>query len=174
MEACVSGRPDDPRGWRDYLAMLQSLGEQDAFNAAMDRLPRSAESEPEIWMFRGQIKERKGNWPGAAADYRRALELNPNLLNAHYRLATIEARLGHREQAAAHRKRWDQIREGRVNLRPADAAFRTALAAAAAAPESDTSARAELRAATRRLGSVCESLGWSRAAAACSEIAATL
>ena len=67
MEACLSGRPDDPRAWRDYLTMLQSLGEQDAFNAAMDRLPRSAESEPEIWMFRGQIKERNGDWPGAAA-----------------------------------------------------------------------------------------------------------
>ncbi len=114
------GRPDDARAWRDYLTMLQSLGEQEAFNAALARVPKSGDAEPEIWMFRGEIKERDGDWAGAAADYRRALELNPNLLNGQYRLATVEARLGHREQAAAHRKRWDQLREARVQLRQAD------------------------------------------------------
>src|SRR5262249_26308049 len=105
MEACLRARPDNPRAWRDYLTMLQSLAEPDAFRDAMARVPRSADEDPEIWMFRGQLKERQGDFEGALADYRRALERDPNLLNAHYRLATIENRLGHREQAAPHRKR---------------------------------------------------------------------
>ncbi len=39
MEACLRARPEDPRAWRDYLTMLQTLGEQDAFDAAMARVP---------------------------------------------------------------------------------------------------------------------------------------
>jgi tetratricopeptide (TPR) repeat protein len=124
-------------------------------------------------MFRGQVKERQGDPSGAAGDYRKALDLNPNLVNAHYRLAMIEGRLGHREQAALHRKRWDRLREARAQLRQASAEYRTALdAAAAASPE--PSAIADLRAATRRLASVCENLGWARAVQACNQIVAGL
>jgi len=173
MEACLRARPDDPRAWRDYLTMLQSQGEQDAFGAAILRVPPSADTEPEIWMFRGQLKEREGNWAGAAADYRRALELNPNLLNAHYRLATIEGRLGHREQAAPHRKRWEELREARSQLRRLNDEYRAALAATSA-PEPKPSALADLRSATRRLGAVCETLGWARAAEACRQIVGNL
>ena len=97
MEECL--RPArGPPAWRDYLTMLQSLGEMDAFNAALARVPAAAEVEPEIWLFRGQASERQGDWAKAAEYLGKALELNPNLLNAHYRLAMIEDRLGHREQ----------------------------------------------------------------------------
>ena len=30
-QACLAGRPDDPRVWRDYLGMLYDLGNQDAW-----------------------------------------------------------------------------------------------------------------------------------------------
>lgn len=173
IEECLRKRPEDPRGWRDYLKMLQSLGEQDAFRAAMARVPRSAETEPEIWMFRGQVKEREGDFEGAAADYRQALERNPNLVNAHYRLATLESRLGHREKAAPHRKRWEELREAGVQLRTVDAEYRAAIRAAAA-PEPNPKAMDELKAATRRLGATCQALGWARAAEACRQIIASL
>jgi tetratricopeptide (TPR) repeat protein len=173
MEACLRTRPDDSRAWRDYLTMLQSLGEQEAFAAAIARVPTSGDREPEIWMFRGQVKEREGNWEGAAADYRQALDRDPNLLNAHYRLATIEARLGHRDQAMPHRKRWDELRQAQLQLRRVDAEYRAALAAASA-PEPKPSAMDDLRAAARRLGSVCATLGWARAAEACRQIVASL
>ena len=97
---------------------------------------RSAETEPEIWMFRGQAKERDGNWQAAAEDYRKALELNPNLNNAHYRLSMIEERQGRREQAAAHRKRWQELREARTRLPQAAQEYQAALAAASG-PEPD-------------------------------------
>jgi tetratricopeptide (TPR) repeat protein len=173
MEACVTVRPDDPRAWRDYLTMLQSSGEQAAFEAALARVPPSADAEPEIWMFRGQVKEGAKDWSGAAEDYRKALELNPNLVNAHYRLAMIAGRLGDRDEAAAHRKRWDKLREARVQLRQADADYRTALDAVSA-PSPKPTAIADLRAATRRLASVCENLGWARAVEACNQIVAGL
>ena len=129
MEACLRARPEDPRAWRDYLAMLQTLGEQEAFDAMMARVPRSAESEPEIWMFRGQAKERAGDAKAAAQDYRKALELNPNLTNAHYRLYMIEERQGLRDSAAVHRKRWQELRDARTRLPDASREYQAAMVA---------------------------------------------
>lgn len=173
IEECLRGRPEDARVWRDYLTMLQSMGERDAFREAIARVPKAAEGEPEIWMFRGQVKERDGDFEGAAADYRQALERNPNLLNAHYRLATIETRLGRRDRAAPHRKRWEELREAGVKLRQVDAEYRAAIQAAAA-PEPKPTAIDDLKAATRRLGATCQALGWARAAEACRQIITSL
>jgi tetratricopeptide (TPR) repeat protein len=171
MEACLRSRPEDSRAWRDYLTMLQSLGEVDVFNAALARVPAAAEVEPEIWMFRGQAREREGDWPGAAEHLRRALELNPNLLNARYRLAIIEDRLGHREQSAAHRKRWQELLDARTHLRQADAEYQAALAAAS---RPGTSSATALRASIKRLASLCDTLGWSRAAEGWNRVAASM
>jgi tetratricopeptide (TPR) repeat protein len=173
MEACLRARPEDPRAWRDYLNMLQTLGEQDAFEVTMARVPPSAETEPEIWIFRGQAKERDGDRQAAAEDYRKALELNPNLNNAHYRLSVIEERQGRREQAAAHRKRWQDLRDARSRLSQAAQEYQDALAAAFR-PEPKPSAVADLRASCRRLASLCSTLGWARAAEAFNQVAASL
>jgi tetratricopeptide (TPR) repeat protein len=161
---CLDARPEDPRVWRDYLTMLQSLGELDAFNAALDRVPTGAETQPELWVFRGQARERAGDWTNAAAHYRQALELNPNLLNAHYRLATIEGRLGHSGEAAAHRKRWQELHEARSELRQAFAAYYDA-------QNRLPNDSPELLASLQRLASICRTLGWSRAAEAWSRLA---
>ncbi len=173
MESCLRARPDDPRAWRDYLGALQSLGEQEAFDATLARVPRSAESEPEIWTFRAQARERVGDIEAAARDYRRALELNPNLSNAHYRLALIEERLGHREAGAAHRKRWQALRDARTRLPQAGRDFQAALAAAGA-PDAPPDALAQLRAASRRIAAIWADLGITRAAEAFNEVASGL
>ena len=65
-QACLAGRPDDPRVWRDYLSMLYDLGNQDAWTVLLAKVPPSAESESEIWRFRGLLKEKTGDWAGAA------------------------------------------------------------------------------------------------------------
>ncbi len=171
MEACLRSRPEDSRVWRDYLTMLQSLGEIDAFNAVLARVPAAAEVEPEIWMFRGQARERDGDWSGAAEHLHRALELNPNLLNAQYRLAIIEARLGHRDQSAAHRKRWQELLDARTQLRLADADYQAALAAGS---RPGTASGPDLRASIKRLRTICETLGWSRAAEGWTQVASSL
>jgi tetratricopeptide (TPR) repeat protein len=154
---CLAARPDDPRVWRDYLAMLQSLGEVDALSAALARAPATAETEPDLWLFRGQAQERAGDWAAAAPFYRRALELNPNEMSAHYRLAAIENRLGHIVLAAAHRQHWQELHEARSELRDAFAAY---IDAQERLPDDSP----ELLAAIKRLASICQTLGWSRAA----------
>ena len=72
MRDCLNARPGDPRVWRDYLTILQSLGEMDAFNAALAAVPATAESQPEIWMFRGEARER-----GRLGHRGRALSTSP-------------------------------------------------------------------------------------------------
>jgi tetratricopeptide (TPR) repeat protein len=165
MRDCLNARPDDPRVWRDYLKMLQSLGEADDLSAVLARVPAIAETEPELWIVRGQARERAGDWVNAAPHYRRALELNPNLLSAHYRLAAIEGRLGHSAQADAHRKRWQDLREARSELRQA---FGEYIDAQKRLPNDSP----ELLVHLKRLASICQTLGWSRAAEGWSRLAA--
>jgi len=164
MRDCLDARPEDARVWRDYLTMLQSLGELDAFNAVLALAPAIAETEPDLWIFRGQARERAADWATAAAHYRQALQLNPNLLNAHYRLATIEGRLGHSAQAAAHRKRWQKLHEARGELREAFAVY---FDVQQRLPNDSP----ELLASLKRLASICQTLGWSRAAEGWSRLA---
>lgn len=173
IKECLRIRPDDPRVWRDYLAMLQATGDREGFRAAMEKLPASADKEPEVWVHRGRQAEQAGNVEAAASAYRKALDLDPNRIAAHYRLAAIEARLGHRAEAEAHRRRWDELREAQTKLRQVDADYRLALSAAAG-DNVDPKALDTFRAATRRLAATCEALGWARAAAACRQILADL
>ena len=164
MRDCLNARPEDPRVWRDYVSMLQSLGELDAFNAILTRAPALAETEPDIWIFRGEAGERAGDWASAAAHYRQALALNPDLHNAHYRLANLEARLGHSVEAAVHRKRWRELSEARGELRQA---FDVYVDAQHRLPNDSP----ELLESLRRLASICQTLGWSRDAEAWSQLA---
>jgi tetratricopeptide (TPR) repeat protein len=165
MRDCLDARPEDPRVWRDYLTMLQSLGEVDSFNAVLDEVPAVGETEPDLWIFRGQARERAGDWATAALHYRHALELNPNRLNAHYRLALIEGRLGHSIEALAHHKRCQELREARCELRQAfDAYFDAQQRLPNDSPE--------LLASLKRLASICQTLGWSRVAEGWSRLAA--
>src|SRR5262249_12570902 len=136
----------------------------DAFNEVLARVPALAEIEPELWIFRGQARERAGDWATAAAHYRQALELNPNLQSAHYRLAAIEGRLGHAVAAAAHRTRWQELHEARSALRQA---FGLYLDAQQRLPNDSP----ELLASLQRLVSICQTLGWSRAAEGWSRLA---
>jgi tetratricopeptide (TPR) repeat protein len=166
-QKCIEMRPDDPRGWRDYLTMLHDLGDLEAWTALLAQVPPSAEGEPEIWRFRGLRKEKEGDWAGAAADYRQALKLNPYLPAAHYRLAMVEERLGHREAAAEHRKKTDVLREARNDLRTAY----TDLINAEDARVKQTKASPDLPTSMRRLAVVCETLGWARLAEAWNKLA---
>ena len=93
--------------------MLYDRGTRTLGRRSWPRFHPSAESESEIWRFRGLLKEKKGDWAGAAEDYRTALKHNPYVMASHYRLAMVEERLGQRESAAEHRKKADQLRDAR-------------------------------------------------------------
>ena len=138
--------------------MLLEQGELDSFLALLEKSPPGADLEPETWMFRGVAKEKAGDWEAAAQEFRKATELNPSVAKYHYRLATAEDRLGLRDSAAGHRERNKVLNDARAQLSTAYAAF--------FAPGAAKSSRSELDAARRRLASLCETLGWLRAAQA--------
>ncbi len=168
-EMYTKALPGNSRGWRDYLTMLHDLGDLDAWTTVLTTLPPAADSEPEVWKFRGLQKEKAGDWTGAAEDYRQALERNPYLTSAHYRLAMVEERLGHRDIAAQHRKRTEVLREAQGNLR---IAYADVIAAEAARAEQKPIAP-DLPTALRRLAAICETLGWGRVAEGLSKLAET-
>jgi tetratricopeptide (TPR) repeat protein len=163
-QQCLKGWPDNARAWRDYLGMLLEQGDLDAFLALLAKAPKSAESEPETWMFRGVAREKVGDWEAAAAYFRKAIELNPAVPKYYFRLATAEERLGLRELASAHRQRTKEMNEARRQL---PAAFSDYFAA----QQSKRPAAPDLTTACKRLASICETLGWARAAQAWNRLA---
>jgi tetratricopeptide (TPR) repeat protein len=163
-QACLKGRPDDVRAWRDYLTMLMEDGELDAFLALLEHPPRGADNDAETWMFRGIAHEKSGDWQAARASFRKSLELNPYVPKCHYRLALAEERLGLRDEAASHRQRSKQMNDARAQLQ---AAFADCFPKKT---EPGKTITPELAAARKRMGAICETLGWLRAAQAWSRL----
>jgi tetratricopeptide (TPR) repeat protein len=163
-QACLEARPDDVRAWRDYLAMLLEQGDLDAYLVLLEKAHRSAESEPETWMYRGVAREKAGDLQAAAEHFRKAIELNPTAPKYYYRLAMAEERLGLREQAAAHRGRTKELNEARSQLPAAYTAYFAALNA-------NQSHTPDLAAACKHLAVICDTLGWARAAQAWGRLA---
>jgi tetratricopeptide (TPR) repeat protein len=163
-QKCLKGWPDNGRAWRDYLGMLLEQGDLDAFLALLAHAPKSAESEPETWMFRGVAREKASDWHAAAAHFRKAIELNPSVPKYYFRLAMAEERLGLHELAITHRKRTKEMNEARRQLPSAFSDY-------FAAQQSKNSGAPDLTAACKHLASICETLGWSRAAQAWNRLA---
>ena len=89
--------------------MLHEEGDPDAWSAVLASVPPTAESESQVWKSRGLLRERDGDWAGAAQAYREALARDPYVTAYHYRLAMVEDRLGHRDMAAEHRRKADRL-----------------------------------------------------------------
>jgi tetratricopeptide (TPR) repeat protein len=155
----LKGRPDDVQAWRDYLAMLLEQGDMDSFLDLLGKAPASADTEPEIWMFRGMAHEKTGDWQAAAELFQKAIDLDPTIPKYYYRLAMAEERLGLRKQALAHRERTKEMNEARADLLSAYKDY-----FAAQTPGNATAP--DLATACRHLASISEKLGWARAAQA--------
>lgn len=168
IKLCFQARPEDPRVWREYLTMLQEEGNIDELRDAVARLPRAVDGDPEIWKFRGIVCEKTGakggDWEGAAKAYRRAIELNPYQHEYYYRLGMAEDRLGHRQQAKEHKAHSDVLTKARSEL----SAVYSRYFELRAKPDPDMR---EIKKTLRRLGTLSETLGWSRAAQAWARIA---
>jgi tetratricopeptide (TPR) repeat protein len=163
-QTCLKNQPENPRVWRDYLNMLNDQGDLDTLKSVLSKIPQAAESDPDIWKLRGNLKEKDRNWAGAAEDYHKALEINPYARGCHYRLAMVEQRLGHTDQATRYRKQADELREAQTQLRSGYATFLDAQA-------NHNPGGPDLPASLRRLASLCETLGWARVAEACNQLA---
>jgi tetratricopeptide (TPR) repeat protein len=162
-QTCINGRPEDVRAWRDYFALQLDRGVLDSLLGLLRRAPSGADSESEIWMYQGLASEQIGNWMKAANDFHKAIELNPCIPKYYYRLAMVEERLGLRDKAIAHRQRTKDMNDARAQLPAAYASF-------FGGKKSGESTREQLDAARKRLVSLCETLGWLRAAQAWSRL----
>jgi tetratricopeptide (TPR) repeat protein len=159
LRACLAARPDDPRVWRDWLWLLHEQGDGGGLAAAVARLPATVGGDAEIAKYRGLVRERAGDLPGAAAAYAEAARLAPFQQAYQMHLARVEARLGHRDRAAAHLRAAEPMRAARAELRDAYVRYAEVMSR----PHPD---RVELSAATARLADLCRTLGWTRAAEA--------
>jgi Tfp pilus assembly protein PilF len=163
-EACLKLRPEDPRVLRDYLATLHELGDWQAFDALLSRVPKAADTEPEIWKFRGMAKEKAGDLEGASLDYRAAIERNPNIVEYHHRLAMAAERLGRRDEADEHRKTAAKLRGARARLSKAFADYLDARS------HRDRGGP-DLKMSMENLAAICDTLGFARAAEGWTELA---
>ena len=91
-------------------------GELDRFCDLLGQVPKSADTEPEIWMFRGIAREKAGDWQAASELFQKAIDLDPTKPKYYYRLAMAEERLGLRKQAIAHRERTKEMNEARGTI----------------------------------------------------------
>jgi len=104
--ARVAAAPSDIRELR-FLASAY-LSARD-FTAAAGIIDAGLALAPEDWaliMARGQVKEARGDAAGALADWRHALELDPEILSPVYHSAFLLEREGRLDDAAAC---WRQI-----------------------------------------------------------------
>jgi tetratricopeptide (TPR) repeat protein len=165
IEACLAARPDDLDAWRDRLAILRDQGDRAGVAACLARLPEAAEGDPRFGMFRGLALELHGDWTGAEAAYRRAVDRPPGDEDDLERLARAQERLGNRAEAARRRAHAERLRTARRELPRAYQdylAATRALQAGAGGPG--------LSAAIARLASVLETLGRTREAEAWSQL----
>jgi Flp pilus assembly protein TadD len=162
---CRQERPQDPRVWRDWLTLLAAQGDDEALTAALEQVPREAETEPEIWKCRGMVHERTGDLHQAAEAYRQALQRAPHVEEYYFRLGRVEQRLGAHTQAAEHLQRHKELADARDQLNDA---YHTYL------DLRDQPNTGPQRSATlARLAALCETLGWPREAEALRRAAAS-
>jgi thioredoxin-like negative regulator of GroEL len=154
LETCLRERPEDPRCWADYLELLHTTGDQEGLRRAVAGVPEAVAQHPAVLKYRARLLELDHRWTEAGELYRRILQARPSDREIDYRLALVEDRLGRREAAQVHRRRWESMRTARTEL---NEAYQKVLDLRESGRDSP-----ELHAAIRRLAQLCEALGWKR------------
>jgi tetratricopeptide (TPR) repeat protein len=157
-ERCLAGERENLRAWHNLLALFLAQGDRTALVALLAKAPAGAELESDTWFFRGIARENDVEPREAAACFNKAIALNPFVPKYYYRLATVEQRLGLYTDATSHRARSKALNEARARL---GSTF-TDYYAAIERPDG----AGDVLALCRQLASICETLGWARAAKA--------
>ncbi|MEO8256413.1 MAG: FG-GAP-like repeat-containing protein [Acidobacteriota bacterium] len=79
--------PREPAAWADLGLTHLRLGDFDPALQAIERAASLASSNSDIVLLRGQLESSRGRLERAIADFRRAVELNPENLRARFALA---------------------------------------------------------------------------------------
>jgi tetratricopeptide (TPR) repeat protein len=156
-DACLKARSDDPWAWRARLEVFHLRGDRAALKAALGRAPKSADTDPEVWKYRGLVRTWDGDLPGAASAFEKAAALDPREPEYVYLLGMAEQRLGRRAEAAAHLLRGRRLRADFEQMHDAYGDYRAFLVRS---PDGG----AEARPLVERIASLCDRLGWTREA----------
>ena len=134
-------------GFRDYAGALSEL------EIAERGIPRSAE----LYLGRGFIRGRAGQWADAISDFEHAAELDPLNVEPHMSLAVTLTYLGGDARAREHLERV-------LRIAPDEAAAYTAIAFLPVRRDGDVSAlEAALRSPPMSLGIHRQRMGWTAA-----------
>ena len=95
----IRAQPDSAASYLSLGVALKAAGEQEsalrAFQKALDCDPRLAEA----WFQKGLVEADLQKWSPAAGDFRRAVEVSSNHIDARLELGEMLLRLGDFEQA---------------------------------------------------------------------------
>lgn len=106
LRSAIAEAPDDATA-HELLGL--ALVHREALPEARTAIERSLELSGEsanAWNLLGVVRLRTGDAPGALRAWQKAVELNPRHLDARYNLAFTAARLGERELAREHLRRY--------------------------------------------------------------------
>lgn len=98
----------------DISELLQRAGQalqQDRLSDAQEALDGAKAVNPTqlgLWSLCGEVSVRKGDLPGAIADYRRELQLHPAFLSAYPPLASAQIAAKRHDDAAATLREWQK------------------------------------------------------------------
>ena len=91
-------------------------GSAQEFIAVHDRLPANADTHPDIWLSRGVWAENQGQTKAAARCYWESLRLNPDLIQANYRLAQTLVASGLRPESLPFAERAQKLTQLNLEL----------------------------------------------------------
>src|SRR5262249_9890559 len=111
LEAAALALKDDPFGRFALAECLLLLGRPVAVEAILGPPPERPVDEAQWWLFRGRIEEATGRPERAVAALERAVAVNPEHREAHFRLGQLLKRLGRTRPAEAHLARAGEIEE---------------------------------------------------------------
>ena len=157
--ACLKGRPNDIRFWRDRLAILMAQNDFEGLASAVEHLPPAADHDGMCWKYRGMVCVHEQKWRQAASAFEKSLELEPGDVECHDQMAQLAERLGDREQAGRHRQQSQTLAAANVELR---AALNDALASVGAAMTEPPPVFARLAELYKTLGHARQAEAWSR------------
>jgi tetratricopeptide (TPR) repeat protein len=127
LAAASAAHPGHPVLVNNRAAFLELLGEPVQAAGELDALLADEPALPQAWKNRGDLHYRAGRYDDAAAAYRRAVRLQPDLGDdVHFKLGNLAYRAGDRDTAGRH---WRQT----LALNPGHELARTNLEALGAA-----------------------------------------
>jgi tetratricopeptide (TPR) repeat protein len=111
LEAAASALRNDPFGRYALAECLIQLGRLVDLAKILGEPPEEAVDAAQWWVFRGQIALAAGHPHDAFLSYERAVALNPENREAHFRLGQMLKRQGRGEPAGVHIARASEIEE---------------------------------------------------------------